>query len=64
MPLIKKYGLDKNDPANYRPISNLNTVRFLNDWHSLVSYRTSQPRRVSIRCNRPTEDDTQRRLHC
>ena len=25
-PLIKKYGLDKNDPGNYRPISNLNTV--------------------------------------
>ena len=25
-PLIKKYGLDKNDHGNYRPISNLNTV--------------------------------------
>ena len=26
MPLIKKDGLDANDPANYRPISNLNTI--------------------------------------
>lgn len=25
-PLIKKHGLDKNDPGNYRPISNPNTV--------------------------------------
>ena len=25
-PLIKKYGLDKNHPANYGPISNLNVV--------------------------------------
>jgi hypothetical protein len=25
-PLIKKDGLDANDPANYRPISNLNTI--------------------------------------
>ena len=25
-PLIKKEGLDVNDPANYRPISNLNTI--------------------------------------
>src|SRR6478609_4973304 len=25
-PLIKKEGLDPNDPANYRPISNLNTI--------------------------------------
>ena len=25
-PLIKKDGLDVNDPANYRPISNLNTI--------------------------------------
>ena len=25
-PLLKKQGLDKDDPANYRPISNLNTV--------------------------------------
>ena len=25
-PLLKKCGLDKNSPANYRPISNLNTI--------------------------------------
>ena len=25
-PLLKKIGLDASDPANYRPISNLNTV--------------------------------------
>jgi hypothetical protein len=25
-PLLKKEGLDANDPANYRPISNLNTI--------------------------------------
>jgi len=25
-PLLKKPGLDPNDPANYRPISNLNTI--------------------------------------
>jgi hypothetical protein len=25
-PLLKKDGLDKNDPANYRPISNLSTI--------------------------------------
>src|SRR6476469_1383909 len=25
-PLLKKPGLDENDPSNYRPISNLNTV--------------------------------------
>ena len=25
-PLLKKHGLDKDDPINYRPISNLNTV--------------------------------------
>lgn len=25
-PLLKKAGLDKDDPANYRPISNLNTI--------------------------------------
>ena len=25
-PLIKRHGLDDTDPANYRPISNLNTV--------------------------------------
>lgn len=25
-PLLKKAGLDGNDPANYRPISNLNTI--------------------------------------
>src|SRR6476619_7036548 len=25
-PLLKKPGLDKNDPSNYRPISNLNTA--------------------------------------
>jgi hypothetical protein len=24
--LLKKYGLDKDDPVNYRPISNLYTV--------------------------------------
>ena len=26
-PLLKKAGLDENDPSNYRPISNLNTIR-------------------------------------
>ena len=26
MPLIKKDGLDANDPVNYCPISNLNTI--------------------------------------
>ena len=25
-PLLKKEGLDASDPANYRPISNLNTI--------------------------------------
>jgi len=25
-PLLKKHGLDDSDPANYRPISNLNTI--------------------------------------
>jgi Reverse transcriptase (RNA-dependent DNA polymerase) len=25
-PLLKKHGLDASDPANYRPISNLNTI--------------------------------------
>ena len=25
-PLLKKAGLDTSDPANYRPISNLNTI--------------------------------------
>ena len=25
-PLLKKHGLDSSDPANYRPISNLNTI--------------------------------------
>src|SRR5271163_11978 len=25
-PLLKKVGLDVSDPANYRPISNLNTI--------------------------------------
>src|SRR6476619_4520056 len=26
MPQLKKPGLDENDPSNYRPVSNLNTV--------------------------------------
>ena len=25
-PLLKKHGLDVSEPANYRPISNLNTM--------------------------------------
>ena len=42
-PLIKKHGLDKSSPSNYRPISNLNNISkiierlFLNRFQSFVT---------------------------
>ena len=45
-PLLKKAGLDKDDPANYRPISNLNIISKLLEMLLLVSIQnhvTSSP---------------------
>jgi len=35
-PLLKKHGLDDSDPADYRPISNLNTISKLLGWLMLA----------------------------
>ena len=46
MPLLKREGLDKDTPANYRPISNLNTVSKITERLILVRFRqhlTSSP---------------------
>ena len=45
-PLLKKVGLDKDDPANYRPISNLNNISKLLEKLLLVriqNHVTSSP---------------------
>ena len=45
-PLLKKAGLDKDDPANYRPISNLNNISKLLEKLLLVriqNHATSSP---------------------
>ena len=38
-PLLKRDGLDKNIPANYRPISNLNTISKIMERLALVRLR-------------------------
>jgi len=62
MPLLKKYDLNKNDPANYKPISNLNTMSEILE--PLGSVHTSRHHRVLILCTQPITDATQRKLHC
>jgi len=58
-PLLKKHGLDADDPANYYPISNLNTV-------SKVLERLVLSRVISHVSSSPSFDAVQsayRRLH-
>jgi hypothetical protein len=61
-PLLKKEGIDANDPANYRPISNLNTISkilerlFLARLASHVRSTTSfNPFQSAYRCLHSTE---------